>query len=524
MPRFTLPLLVDFSTRVDTTNLAKATYIQNGYVKTDITPKVYNRTGIKESMGQGTNIHIIASCPYSPGTGFVTGIAFVGYESTLGHTGFYLVDGSGGAPVLKQVLATALTYYGADIVPVVNAASGLKQDYWVRLHTISGGTGNTTWRIAPDVSVTVIDSDPDYPGVFATGYAGTAYLDKYVFVLASQGAARPAIWNSDLDDLTSWNALGYIAVELREGLGVGIETYKNHVVFFGTRNIQFFYNAGQPAPGSPLRPRQDLVYNFGLHSNTLLGAKSWWKSTKGDVLAFIGSTLDRKKFIGLFNDFAAERISNDFIDGILEQYNSISITGYSNYGKQFIHVCIGGQLSLYYDIDTKLWHVFNSSIPNLAANPYLVNSVFPANVGGTSLLSYAPGSASPSAPHGRSYRFDDSINARQDTDNNSVTTPINLIIQTSRYRGEPDYRAQRKFHHELQVIGDTLPGADTISVQYSDDDYQTFSAARTIDMTQSKKQLQKLGYFRERAFKLTYSGTQQVRLEAVEGQVQTGTN
>ena len=185
---------------------------------------------------------------------------------------------------------------------------------------------------------------------------------------------------------------------------------------------------------------------------------------------------------------------------------------------------MGGTVNLYYDLETKLWHVFDSNITNLSTNYYLVNATKNSGSTPTCLQAYAPGNTSGTAKYGRLYRFDTNTNDRVDTDVSAVAQDLDFVIQLPRYRGDKGIESQRKFMHELQIIGDTQAATDNISVQYSDDDYQTFSTARTIDMGQTLKQLNRLGLFRERVFKLSYSGTNQIRLESLEGDLTVGRN
>lgn len=509
MPRFHLPLTIDFGLRTQSTVLTKAQYIQNGYFKKDVTSKLQNRVGLIENNNQANTLHVIASAPYANG-----GSIFVGYDSSAGTISTYTGGDTGGAPTVGYTLTTSQNVYGAEIVQLWDAS------YFVKLNTQSSGTGDVGWQVS--TSATAITDSTFVSRVGTT--TGLATLDRYVFGLGATTGYLPAIYNSDVGDPTTWNASGFIEPELNNGAALGIESYKNHIVFLGTNNIQFFYDAAVAVPASPLLPRKDLVYNFGVHTNTLLGAKAWWKSSKGDILTFIGNTLDGKKFIGLFNDFHVEVISTPSIETLMEAYSSYSICGYSDYGKQFIHVCIGAAISLVYDLETKLWYIFDSSIPHIGSNPYIVNSVlnyagYPSN-----LYTYAPGNELTNAYYGRQLRWDAPTNARQDTGQDGTIYALEFAIQFPRYRGEVGYESRRKFQHELQLIADTQSSTDNISVQYSDDDYQTFSTARTIDMSTTLKQLQRLGYFRERAFKLTYTGTNQVRLEALEGQIRMGTN
>lgn len=530
MPRFHLPMAVDFSTRDMTTSttLAKAHYIQNGYIREDkgATAKLYNRTGIKQtSILSSVHIYDAISRLAVDTTGFLHGVYAAGFTgtdvniytipditSTSGITTSSLFASIPVAPTTLNI--EALTTFDDNNVnlfvsaPYTSKPSAPTTTFAWYAQDVGSGSYSTTARGASNTPIKMC-----YPGI--------AYLDTYVFLLGISSAysdigddANVIICNSNVGDPVNWNSSGYIIPELRGGTGVGIDSYKGHVAFFGTHNIQFFYDAAQPAPGSPLLPRNDLVYNFGLVSYTaspLLGNKSWWKSKSGDVLAFIGQTHNGHRFIGMFNEFVAEHISNEFIDDFLDDTDDVSICGYTEKGKTFIHICINNELSLYYDTSTKLWHVWESTVPSLVTNSRFIASSYDEYTSTPILINQT----------GLLYYFDE----ESWVDNASSTNyPIDLVVQLPRYRGETGYESQRKFQHELQIIGDTLTSADTVTVQYSDDDYQTFSTGRTIDMTQSLKQLNRLGYFRERAFKITYSGTQQIRLEALEGQVNIGKN
>jgi hypothetical protein len=523
MPRFHLPLTVDFSSRSDvpSSTITKATYIQNGYIKKDVTPKVYNRPGLKQFTGQPANIRI-ASIVERDGK-----LHMVGQDSTTGYTAYYGdVTDPTAALTATYNISNAISWETADIIvlPAINGTS----EYFALFQDPTGT--NNAYYIQPGTGVTHI-TDADFPTAVDRGIAA---LDGYIFVLGSDASSssRTAIFNSDLDDPTTWTSLGYIECELRGGASLGIDTYKEHVVVFSSKNIQFFYNAGN-ATGSPLNPRKDLVYNFGLHRiNNSAGAtslrKTWWKSEAGDRLAFVGTTFDGNRFIGMFEGFEFQKISNSFVDALLAyEFQTVGITGYSYGGKEFIHIVINGRIALYYDTETKFWHVFDSDISDYSSNSEFTDaaSKFRGSPASPALCTSLGGDSDTTTGNGRLYYFDLLSNSHIDTESDGSTThALNMVIQTPRYRGEQGYESRRKFQHELQLISDTQTSTDNISVQYSDDDYQNFSTARTIDMSQTLKQLQRLGYFRERVFKLTYSGTNLVRLESLEGQIHMGTN
>lgn len=69
------------------------------------------------------------------------------------------------------------------------------------------------------------------------------------------------------------------------------------------------------------------------------------------------------------------------------------------------------------------------------------------------------------------------------------------------------------------VVGDTATSASTLNVEFSDDDYVTFQAARTIDMTQPIKQIYRCGSYKDRAVRLTHTGDVEFRASAVIARV-----
>lgn len=67
------------------------------------------------------------------------------------------------------------------------------------------------------------------------------------------------IYNSDLNSISSWNALGVKAAQTYPDRGLGLIRYKHHILAMGEETIEFFYDAGNAAPASPLN-RQDQAF------------------------------------------------------------------------------------------------------------------------------------------------------------------------------------------------------------------------------------------------------------------------
>jgi len=81
----------------------------------------------------------------------------------------------------------------------------------------------------------------------------------------------------------------------------------------------------------------------------------------------------------------------------------------------------------------------------------------------------------------------------------------------------------RKTMHRLAILGDRPSASSTISVQWSDDDYETFNTARTIELKQDLSATYQLGWFRQRIFKFTYADNFPMRIQDIEVDINKGT-
>jgi hypothetical protein len=75
---------------------------------------------------------------------------------------------------------------------------------------------------------------------------------------------------------------------------------------------------------------------------------------------------------------------------------------------------------------------------------------------------------------------------------------------------------KRKRFHKVALIGDTQASTATVNISWSDDDYDNFSTARSVDMSNDRAYLTNCGAARRRAFKITNATNTPLRLEALE--------
>lgn len=207
-------------------------------------------------------------------------------------------------------------------------------------------------------------SDAQYPGNASyTVCGGVVALDGYIFVMTTDGK----IWNSDLNDGTSWTATGYITAEMEDDVGVYLAKYRNHIVAFGSRTTEFFYNAGNPTD-SPLSPRRDIAFNVGAIVETGTNFTNQQVDAIGDTIAWVGSDLAGEVGIYTIDNYQPKKISTDQIDKKLKfaHHNTggvFSIRIITMGGRVFAHLAVSHNGTAYdyllYDFANEYWSVLN---------------------------------------------------------------------------------------------------------------------------------------------------------------------
>jgi Phage stabilisation protein len=332
-------------------------------------------------------------------------------------------------------------------------------------------------------------TDVDYPyNVAGQTPTGTfVHLNGFSFILTEEGR----IYNSDLNSISSWSATGYIATNLYPDRGIGLARFKNMIVAFGQESAELFRLTGGDT-GSPLQAVQEGSIHIGAAQYTAI-------TSMEDQVAWVASSATGSTSVYLMKTpGVAERISTDEIDFQLNARGSsdLFVTNTKLFGKTFVFVTFGGTTYVY-SIEDNIWHQWSS------ANAILWHQ-WAANTA-TSAVLY---SVSRNSASGKVYKFNPVSPVYSDDG-----TDFEMRIQTSKVDMDSN---KRKFLHKLSVIGDEAGSSTNLSVTWSDDDYNTFSTARTIDLATSHQHLPVGGSFRRRAFKLSNTSSVPLRLEALE--------
>jgi len=363
-----------------------------------------------------------------------------------------------------------------------------------------------------------------------------ASIDGYLCVLS---AAEANINSSNLEAPATFNALGFVSANTYADTPITLTNYRNQLACFKEYSTEFFYDAALPAPSSPLAkiPQQTIP----------LGCASAASVVKiGQDIAWLSRNQNGGLGVHSLVNGNAIKISTPYIDRILASMEAyvigdrtsagyISFEGHEFYilsiegsiaGTQAIVdyavvdiaiVDLGGTLNSYkrtlvYDTTTKLWHEW-SSYDTITAQQTIFFCTFPTSGSHISTSQDATNTLVLERTTGDIYEMSPApLGVAYGPTYKDGSNPITVKIVTNRYDGS---NRKRKKLHSLEVVGDRVTSASTLSIRYSDDDYITWSSPRVVDLT-VRSRLTNLGMFRFRAFELTHTDDTPLRLSAIE--------
>jgi hypothetical protein len=227
-------------------------------------------------------------------------IAWQGYDSVvvdedkIYYNGGSTALGTGNNPY-TDMLASFVQYSqaGVDNLVVVNAG-----------HPSTNASANhgEVWYSADITGAFTRIADIDMPGNDGVSLVrGGCSLNGYLFL----GDIFGNIYNSNLDDITTWDAADVIVAEREADIGIYIGKHKDHLVYIGSKSIEFFYDAGS-TPNSPLQRREDLFYRIGcVLPNTIIELN--------DIIYFVGVDPTGNPDIYELKNFQLTVITDDYM-------------------------------------------------------------------------------------------------------------------------------------------------------------------------------------------------------------------
>lgn len=519
MARYPIALTSDNEER--SARSGKGPYMQNVIVEPK-TPgeeviRIVKRPGLDYITTADSGTYKSFGLYYSNATLLYQETLFLKHNAAGSATDWFLyrLNGTGSATQLYEFPGTAVA---SDVLAVFqklgNNASGFDD--------IAIGFAGRGYIYSTRNSIAQI-TDADFPG----SLRGFAYLDGYLCAAGAGG-----VFNSNINAWTTWQATNYILPQsMNESNGIQwIANHKNHIAVFGKNSIEFLYNAGNPT-ASPFSVRQEnQIFNVGLFQSNTMGATPTNPRVylvdidRGERIAFVSHSAAGVLGVHVLDNFRLTKISSITIDKYLNQKFDETVirhpmlATFSINGRTYLVLTIRS-----YDNSTERYKSWVYDLEGGVWTPWTADStICPGgnfDVAAASALAYSSGATVQDKPLGSAVQMSDSkiyyLNEEgyQDENSSAVAKNITVEVVTPKYRGPERTNALAKFQRDLYVFADRYPDPGTIDVSFTDDDYQTYSTAVTLDLSDPDAHLAGLGSFTERAFKLSHTANAPLRLE-----------
>lgn len=331
-------------------------------------------------------------------------------------------------------------------------------------------------------------ADPDFPAALVPGIA---YLDATAYIMD----ANANIYGSGINDTTAWDPLNKIVAQIEPDLGIAIAKQLVYVVAFKQWSTEIFYDAAN-ATGSPLGRVDGAKVNYGCVSaysiQDIDGALLWVASNRSSGVQVM-----------MMDQLKPSIISTKPIERLLDQcdFSGTNVESWQHKkdGHRFYLLTLkNNNLTLAYDLTEKLWHQW-SEHSGVAENYMKIQS----STYGSSAIHYALHESS-----GTVYTI-------------GGFTDAGALITWDLYTPNFDagVRSRGKMCSRMDFVADQTPGC-VIYVRKSDDDYQSWSNFRTVDLSKQRPNLTNCGTFKKRAHNLRHTAATFLRIEATEMQME----
>ena len=490
------PLVQQFYTRSPNTPITKDARLVNAYAEKDPADGEY---WVFKRLG-------VSPLPYYSNPGFAAGQ--------------YTYTGTPGIPLQVLCVTGGYLYVNELIVGAV-PGSGLPGGYQTYFETVNSSPQtvvlmNIAWAgiYTPSTGSLVQITDSTFAGLQLV--PGWAYLDATLYVMDVYGS----IWGTaGFNNAAVWAGLNVIPASTKADQGVFLATQLTYVIAFKQWTTQIFYDAENPAPGSPLSPVPDAQIPFGC-----LFAASVQKID--EILLWVTSNQTISPQVILMENLSPRIVSTPSIDRLLDNVlafggigvNPVYSWSLKHAGHRFYGLTLIGQnLTIVYDIDQKLWYQWTDSSGNywpFTNFAYTLPSGLAGQpIPGLHLAQYIGGSlVGPVA--GNSYVIDGDYEYPNDI---GVLFPVD--IYTPNFTGGTSRRKQLNM---MYFDSDQTAGS-LLNCRYSDDDYAHWTNFRTLDLNYERPYLDQEGTFTKRAYHFRHRCNTTFRIKASDLQLDLGT-
>ena len=322
---------------------------------------------------------------------------------------------------------------------------------------------------------------------------GFVYMNNTFFVLTTDGR----IYNSAIDDPTTWGAVDFVTLTSEPDNPVALSKTNNYLVAFSGNYTEFYYYSGEPT-GSPISPNLPAKLEIGCASADSI-------SKFPNKIVFIGTDKTAGRSVYVLNGTTPQQVSTKAVEAYinndpLTNVRAVSI-GISGHDFYVLNLPASG-VTLVYDLMTGMWAEWTSIVNGVEVAFEL--GEFVAN-GSTSYLQ--------SSSLGYIAKMDSSSSVFTDEG-----TAIPFRVVTPRFEGDAN---TLKFFQSAEIIADKTVG--TMKIRHTDDDYQTWSSYRTVDLNVNRPIIRQLGAARRRAFEIYDDENKALRILGADLLVREGT-
>lgn len=319
---------------------------------------------------------------------------------------------------------------------------------------------------------------------------GWAFLDGTTYVTTPDAN----VWGDDINDILTWAADNVLIAQIEPSRAVATAKQLVYVIVFKENSTEVFFDAGN-AEGSPL--------------GRVAGAKLSWGCAAADSIqeldgALLWLSTNRSASIQVMklDNLRVDIISTPAIERLLSSADLTNVYSWTlkyEGHRWYVVTLVNDNLTLVYDMTTGLWAQWTDVNGNYLP---IVDSTYKTTTAQTVLQHESDG-----------YLY--VVNSDNTSDwNGRITVDIytpNYDAGTAR-----DKQLERMYFDTNQLSGSVL------QVRYSDDDYQTWSNFRQVDLNQRKPSLGEWGSFKRRALNLRHQSPTRFRIKALDLQMDIG--
>lgn len=447
------------------------------------------------------------------------------WEKSVGTTYYFTVNGTGVYTSTDGITWTQVDTLLTSATTPVRFTEYIDNVNTKKLILVDGVEGYIYTSNAAGTKIT----DAQFP---TPHLPWPVFLDGYLF-LAKSGTGD--IYNSDLNDPSSWTAGSFLSSELFPDDIQALVKVNNYLLVIGTQGSEFMYDAAN-ATGSPLARYDGGALPFGTQIPNSIAVNK-------NTVMFIANNSDGENTIKYLEDFQAKDVPAPVIPMLNIRLTSASspttaaaVRGYffRQFGKLFYGLAFQGDTigphllnsTWAFSFETGYWTELRVGATGNAPFPVYFTTMSTSGKIATYVSGHVDGTPFfGQLEEGSKTPF---TNIASDQIQNGTSAAIYTELRTPNI----DFGTRNIKYMSRMGVGvtestsstATSGSAITLSVSWSDDDYATFTTARDLIFggAYNFPFITQLGAFRQRAFKLTYAGTSFLRYKFIEMDINKG--